>query len=134
MKKPAKTYSRSIPMDREIYLSCKRYIDHAMSFEGGLKGDGHCAFGEIESAIGALVMGQMFGYRVLELVHSGTTRGKYCKLLGIESFRRVCPPTGVYSQRHYLFRAMAKVTDWWRGRRQLPASEKCKREVIDGIV
>ena len=134
MTKAAKSYSRSVPMDREIYLNCKKYIDHAMSFEGGLKGDGHGSFGEIESAIGTLIMGQMFGYRVLELVHSGTTRNKYCKLLGIQSFRQVCPATGVYSQRHYLFRAMANVTDWWRGRHNMAKSEKSKRQIIDGLV
>lgn len=122
---------RSVPMERDDYLKCKRFIDHAMSCEGGLGGDGRGAFGEIESAIGALIMGQMFGYRVLELVHSGATRKKYCKLLGVESFRDVCPATGVYSQRHHLFRAMGAVSDWWRGRHDLPQGDKAKRAVID---
>lgn len=134
MTKTEKMYSRTVPMERETYLNCKKYIDYAMSFEGGLHRDGHGAFTELESAIGALIMGQMYGYRVLELVHSGSTRNKYCKLLGIKSFREVCQPTGVYSQRHYLFRAMAKMTDWWRGRRQLPASDKSRRNVIDGLM
>ena len=122
---------RSVEMERTDYAKCKQYIDHAMSYEGGLNGDGHGQLMEIESAIGALLVGQMFGYRVLELVHSGATRNKYCKLLGISSFREVCPATGVYSNRHYLFRAMAKVTDWWRGRHRLPASDKVRRAGID---
>ncbi len=122
---------RSVPMERDDYLKCKRFIDHAMSCQGGLRGDGHMPFDEVESAIGALVMGQMFGYRVLELVHSVATRKKYCKLLGIQSFREVCPATGVYTQRHYLFRAMATVSDWWRGRHDLLQSDKAKRVVVD---
>jgi hypothetical protein len=131
MDKPDYHGIRSVPMERDVYFKCKRYIDHAMSCEGGMRKDGHGAFGEIESAIGALIMGQMFGYRVLELVHSGATRRKYCKLLGIDSFRDVCPATGVYSQRHHLFRAMGMVSDWWRGRHTLPKADKAKRAVVD---
>ena len=131
MSKPGIQGVRSVAMERDDYLKCKRFVDHAMSCEGGLRGDGHGAFGEIESAIGALIMGQMFGFRVLELVHSAATRRKYCKLLGIESFRDVCPATGVYSQRHHLFRAMGAVSDWWRGRHSLPRADKVKRGVVD---
>ncbi|MDA8378433.1 MAG: hypothetical protein M0Z50_15530 [Planctomycetia bacterium] len=122
---------RSVEMERTDYSRCKQYIDHAMSYEGGLDGDGYGQLTEIESAIGALLVGQMFGYRVLQLVHSPATCKKYTKLLGISSFREVCPPTGVYSNRNYLFRAMAKVTDWWRGRHRLPATDKARRAVID---
>ncbi len=122
---------RSVPMERDDYFKCKRVIDHAMSCEGGLRGDGHGVFQDIESAIGALVMGQMYGYRVLELVHSAATRNKYCKLLGIGSFREVCRATGVYSQRHYLFRVMGTVSDWWRGRHNLPRVYRSQSAVVD---
>jgi hypothetical protein len=45
----------------------------------------------MESAIGALVMGQYFGWRVLKLLHNPATYRKYEKVLGIE-FKDHCPP------------------------------------------
>ena len=90
---------------------------------------------ELESAIGALVMGQLFGYRVLELVHSFYTRKKYCEILGIKSLRDFCPAHGPYSDRHYLYRATSRVTDWYGGRYGadglITIADKRKRVVVD---
>jgi hypothetical protein len=44
----------------------------------------------MESALGALVLGQYFGWRVLKLLHNPATYRKYEKVLGVE-FKAVCP-------------------------------------------
>jgi len=44
----------------------------------------------LESALGALVIGQFFGWRVLKLMHNPATYRKYEKVLGVE-FKAVCP-------------------------------------------
>ena len=91
-------------------------INHAMSRRGGLKGDGQLDLREVEKAIGYLLVGQVFGWRVLELMHGRNTSRKYCDLLGIGSIRDFCPELGPYSNRHYLFQAMRGISDWYRDR------------------
>ena len=44
----------------------------------------------LESALGALILGQYFGWRVLKLLHNPATYRIYEKVLGIE-FKTVCP-------------------------------------------
>lgn len=44
----------------------------------------------LESALGALIIGQYFGWRVLKLIHTPITYRNYEKALGIE-FKNVCP-------------------------------------------
>jgi hypothetical protein len=43
----------------------------------------------IESALGALIMGQYYGWRVLKLMHNPATYRKYEKVLGVQ-FKDVC--------------------------------------------
>ena len=135
MTKGAKGRGVDVDLSREEINRILPIINNAMSYSGGPKQDGHLSFTELESAVGALVTGQLFGYRVLELVHSFYTRKKYCAILGIESFRDVCPAHGPYSDRHYLYRAMSKVTDWYRGRYGadgvISIADKRKRVVVD---
>lgn len=135
MAKGAGRRGVDVDLSREDINKVMPIINKAMSYSGGQKQDGHLSFTELESAIGALVTGQLFGYRVLELVHSFYTRKKYCEILGIESFRDVCPAHGPYSDRHYLYRAMSKVTDWYRGRYGadgvISIADKRKRVVVD---
>ncbi|MEQ1531489.1 MAG: hypothetical protein ABL925_19410 [Methylococcales bacterium] len=45
----------------------------------------------LESALGALVIGQFFGWRVLKLLHNPATYRRYENALGIK-FKDVCPP------------------------------------------
>lgn len=135
MASSASSRGINVDLSREDINKVMPIINKAMSYGGGPKQDGHVSFTELESAIGALITGQLFGYRVLELVHSFYTRKKYCGLLGIKSFRDVCPAHGPYSDRHYLYRAMSKVTDWYRGRYGadgvVSIADKRKRVVVD---
>lgn len=45
----------------------------------------------MESALGALILGQYFGWRVLKLLHNPATYRNYEKALGIK-FQDHCPP------------------------------------------
>ena len=51
----------------------------------------------LESALGALIMGQYFGWRVLKILHNPLTYRRYEKILGIK-FQDVCPETTGYSE------------------------------------
>jgi hypothetical protein len=51
----------------------------------------------LESALGALIMGQYFGWRVLKILHNPLTYRRYEKILGL-SFQDVCPETTGYSE------------------------------------
>lgn len=51
----------------------------------------------LESALGALIMGQYFGWRVLKILHNPFTYRGYEKILGIK-FQDVCPETTSYSE------------------------------------
>ncbi len=51
----------------------------------------------LESALGALIMGQYFGWRVLKILHNPLTYRRYEKILGIK-FQDVCPESTHYSE------------------------------------
>lgn len=44
----------------------------------------------VESALGALIVGQYFGWRILKIIHNPTTYRNYEKVLGVE-FKELCP-------------------------------------------
>ena len=69
---------------------------------------------QLESAIGAMFLGLLFGYRVLEIMHNYRTRRRYCELLGITSFRDICPAVGPESDRHHVDRIAKSVKNFWR--------------------
>ncbi len=69
---------------------------------------------QLESAIGALFLGQLFGYQVLDIIHSDATRRKYCELLDIIWFRELCPETGPESDRHFVYQETKHVKNFWR--------------------
>ena len=77
----------------------------------------------IESAIGALVVGQYFGWRVLKLFHTPATYRKYEKLLGVE-FKDLCPEiTDMGKRKSYGYAITEKLESFWAvvmGRRKVP--------------
>lgn len=66
----------------------------------------------LESAIGALVIGQRYGWRVLRIVHTAATYKKYEEILGL-SFKEVLPETTETSQRNLGFRIATKLDSFW---------------------
>jgi len=77
----------------------------------------------LESALGALVLGQYFGWRVLKLMHNPATYRHYEKVLGIE-YKNVCPEiTELGKQKSVGYAITEKLGSFWAvimGRRKVP--------------
>jgi len=68
---------------------------------------------ELESAIGALVIGQKMGWKVLLLVHDRRTIQKYGYILGVD-FQEVMPEVGDKAHKSKAWIAMQKIGNFWR--------------------
>jgi len=68
---------------------------------------------EFESAIGALVLGQKMGWKVLLLIHDRRTIQKYGKILGID-FREVMPEVGEKAQKSVAWKAVQEIGNFWK--------------------
>ena len=66
----------------------------------------------LETALGAVLMGQMFGWRVLKMMHNPTTYSKYEKILGIK-FRDICKEETKFTQRNVGMKIVAKLQNFW---------------------
>ena len=69
---------------------------------------------ELETAIGMLMIGRFYGWRVVMLIHSRSTVKKYEKILGIEDIRKVLPETGVLSHRSLAWRIVQGTKNFWK--------------------
>ncbi len=71
----------------------------------------------LESAIGALIFGQFYGWRVLRIVHSSSTYNKYEKILGIK-FTDICAPEtdgiGPLAKWNFGYRYADKINSFWK--------------------
>lgn len=66
----------------------------------------------LESALGALVIGRHFGWRVLRMIHSPSTYRKYEEYLGLK-FEEVCPEDTKHSNRNVGFEISKKIGSFW---------------------
>lgn len=77
----------------------------------------------MESALGALIIGQYFGWRVLKLLHNPATYRKYEKVLGVE-FKNVCPEiTELGKKKSIGYAITEKLGSFWAvvmGKRKVP--------------
>ncbi|MCB1935489.1 MAG: hypothetical protein KDF59_06070 [Nitrosomonas sp.] len=77
----------------------------------------------MESALGALIIGQYFGWRVLKLLHNPATYRKYEKVLGVE-FKKVCPEiTELGKKKSIGYAITEKLGSFWAvvmGKRKVP--------------
>jgi hypothetical protein len=77
----------------------------------------------LESALGALILGQYFGWRVLKLLHNPATYRRYEKALGIE-FKNVCPEiTELGKKKSIGYAITEKLGSFWAvvmGKRKVP--------------
>ena len=67
----------------------------------------------LETAIGALIVGQHIGWKVLLLIHDKKTIRKYEKALGIK-FRDYMDETGALSHKSIAWCAVQKVSNFWK--------------------
>lgn len=68
---------------------------------------------ELESALGMLMMGHHFGWKVLYLIHSKKTIRKYEDILGIK-IRDIFPETGPSSDRSVGLALAMKASNFWK--------------------
>lgn len=67
---------------------------------------------KLESALGALLLGSNYGWRLLKIVHSPATYKSYEKILGI-SYQDVCPERTELSKKSYALAIADKWKSFW---------------------
>ena len=95
----------------------------------------------LESALGALILGQYFGWRVLKLLHNPATYRKYEKTLGIE-FKDVCEEiTEMGKKKSIGYAITEKLGSFWAvvmGKRKVPekgmiANKEEVKQAVDQV-
>lgn len=66
----------------------------------------------LESAVGALVVGSNYGWRLLKIVHSSSTYKDYESVLGVR-FQDVCPERTALSKKSYALSIADKLKSFW---------------------
>lgn len=66
----------------------------------------------LESALGALLTGTHFGWRVLKIIHSPATYKKYENILGVK-FQDICPEKTELSKKVKGYRMAEKLGSFW---------------------
>ena len=89
-------------------------VKRIMTFSGN--------FDVLEKAVGALIIGQLAGWRVLTLLHSSRTLNRYQKELGLDfkgTFpwdpdRIVMPEIGPFARKSFAFEITHKLGNFWK--------------------
>jgi len=92
-----------------VAMSEKQLVEHIDKAIKEFRGDTT----ELASAIGYLMIGRKFGWRVMFLMHRQGTVRKYEKLLKINS-RELMPELGPYHEKSVAYWALQKVTNFWK--------------------
>lgn len=69
---------------------------------------------DLESAIGMLMVGRQYGWRVVLLIHSPGTIRKYLKILGLKNLRELLPEVGVLAHRSTAWRLVEGTENFWK--------------------
>lgn len=80
-------------------------LDRASAF----KGDGR----HLEAALGAYVIGQLYGWRALAMMHTFRTRARHEKILGAP-LSELCPEETELTERLLGIRTARKVGAFWK--------------------
>lgn len=82
-------------------------IDRAIDdFNGNLN--------DLGSAIGMLMLGRRYGWRVMLLIHSPGTVRKYLKILGLKNLRDAVPEVGELAGRSNAWRLVDGTANFWK--------------------
>lgn len=69
----------------------------------------------LESAIGALILGQLYGWRVLRIIHGSNTYIRYEKIFGEEfKFKDYCDDKGVLARRSVGMSLAESIKSFWK--------------------
>jgi len=82
----------------------------------------------LASAIGYLMIGRKFGWRVMFFMHSQSTVRKYEKILDIKS-NEVMPEVGPLAKKAFAWDAYQKATNYWKAVKGEIAGIKSKQVV-----
>jgi hypothetical protein len=103
--KSERTYAID-PMSPDDAADLAKIIDEAScNFRGNLA--------ELESAIGMLYLGGLFGWKVLVLIHNKRTIRKYEEILGI-NIREYFPEEGPLAEKSLGYTAAKKLGGFWK--------------------
>lgn len=91
---------------KEAAALCNQLDNVAQSFKG--------QFDELESALGMMIMGRLFGWKVLVLIHNKRTIRKYEEILGI-SVREAFNPTGPLTAKSVGYEFAERAGQFWKG-------------------
>ncbi len=75
--------------------------------------DFHGTLDSLTGAIGYLMVGRKFGWRIMFFMHSQSTVRKYEKILRIDS-REVMPEMGPLAKKAMVWQAVQKVSNFWK--------------------
>lgn len=102
MPKKPKVSAKTVEIDWDKLRS--KIDDEIDSFEGDIT--------EFERAVGALMVGQYFGWKVLRVIHAGQTYAKYEKTLHLK-FAEWCEPEGALAYRSRGLQIVKKLGEFW---------------------
>lgn len=68
---------------------------------------------EVKGAIGMLMMGRQYGWKVMLLIHDKKTIRKYEEILGID-IREVMPEVGPLAHKSIAWVAAQKISNFWK--------------------
>ncbi|GJL71920.1 MAG: hypothetical protein NMNS01_11190 [Nitrosomonas sp.] len=68
---------------------------------------------ELEIAIGMLMIGRIYGWKVLVIIHNKRTIKKYEKILGI-NIREMFPPEGPLAHKSVGYKIASKLSNFWK--------------------
>ncbi|MEC5399536.1 hypothetical protein [Uliginosibacterium sp. H1] len=89
--------------DQELLELVDRAVDQ---FNGNLN--------DLGSAIGMVMIGRRYGWRVVLLIHSPTTIRKYVKILGLKNLRDVLPEVGELAERSNAWKLVDGTANFWK--------------------
>ncbi len=67
----------------------------------------------LESAIGALIIGKLYGWQPLRVLHNASVYAKYQKILGVK-FADVCPARGPLAGRSVGLQIDDSIANFWK--------------------
>lgn len=73
----------------------------------------HGELTELESAVGMLLVGRHYGWRVMLLIHSPATVRKHLKTLGLKNLRELLPEVGMLAHRSNAWRLVDGSKTFW---------------------